>query len=344
MNLKVFDSLVAGGSCDLPLGNSYIKVRVKGCDNDLHSGGFLEKPMLQTSFQKEYTVPAQFLEVNVEKVEDTNGETIKSISAFFNGEDPIVRSINLVATEEEDEIEDELIAEEDGGDTGTDTSEVKDKSGYKATEESKETVRFQYDGTLNMDVEVKPTKPGTDSCLKSADFDIDHKSDSFHVVEYMSVINVSVRLKFHIINNVYCNIVDPGKHKLSIVSNLGMDSNDGFEEFYNSLPTEQQKQIISSCSSIAPPSGAASGPCLEEIYSGESGSGKDFQLVVGRPNITPPYTKNVNFQVIGAATNVQHTADFFIEGQFSLGAGDSFALPTHKPIMVLRDPPVSFNI
>ena len=296
--------------------------------------------MLQTTFQKQYDVPAHFLEVIVDKVLNKTEAVIEPITAFFNGQDPIVRSINLVATEEEDEIEDELIAEEDGGDTGTDNSEVKDKSDYKETEESKETVRFQYDGELLMDVEVNPTKPGTEDCSK-------RKSDdnySFHVVEYMSVIDVSVKLKFKIIDDVFCNIVDPGKHKLSIVSNLGMDSNDGFVDFYNGLPTEQEKQIISSCSTIAPPSGAASGPCLEEIYSGESGSGKDFKLVVGRPNINLPFTKIVNLQVIGAATNVQHKADFFIEGQVSFGAGDSFALPTHKPIMVLRDPPVSSNI
>jgi len=38
--------------------------------------------------------------------------------------------------------------------------------------------------------------------------------------------------------------------------------------------------------------------------------------------------------------DVSHVANFFIEGLFSKGHGNgnSFALPTHEPIMILRDP------
>ena len=321
----------------MPLGTAFLKVRVKGCDDDLHIGGYLEEPFEQNGYEKVYNnVPAQFLEVNVETIKDDKGVDIFHLLEFFNSEDPVVRSINLLSTAEEDELEDKLIAEEDGGDTGKETSEVKDKQDYKATEASKETIRFQYNGLLEMEVEVL----GDDlECndYPSGDF------DSFHVVEYMSLIDIKIDLRFKLDDDLYCNIVDPGQHKLSIVSNLGMDSNAGFDDFYNSLPSDQQKELISACSTIAPPSGEASGPCLLDINSGESGSGKEIKLTVGRPNINDPYTKNVNIRVIGAANNVQHRAEFFIEGQFSLGAGDSFALPTHQPIMVLRDPPVSIS-
>lgn len=311
---------------------------MKGCDDELHKGGYLDQFFEQNTYEKVYNnVPAQYLEINVETIKDGDND-IENLKTFFNGEDPIVRSINLISTEEEDEIEDELIAEEDGGDTGKDNSEVKDKNDYKATEDSKETVRFQYNGDLEMEVEVEGDElecTPTDNKFK--------EGDSFHVVEYMSLVDIKVNLRFKLNDDLYCNIVDPGQHKLSIVSNLGMDSNAGFDEFYNNLPSDEQKQLISACSTIAPPSGKASGPCLLDIDSAESGSGKHVKLVVGRPNINIPYTKNVNIRVVGAANNVQHRADFFIHGQFSLGAGDSFALPTHQPVMVLRDPPVSIG-
>ena len=36
---------------------------------------------------------------------------------------------------------------------------------------------------------------------------------------------------------------------------------------------------------------------------------------------------------------MKHVANFFVEGLYSKGPGNSFALPTHEPIMILRDPP-----
>ncbi|GFH52940.1 hypothetical protein CTEN210_09416 [Chaetoceros tenuissimus] len=327
---------VAGGACNLPLGRSTIELRIKGCHKD-NQIDFMERTYNQSSYEQIYNnVPAQFLEVRVIDVEKQNEGGYSSIDVlkdYFYGTDPIVRTINLLSTEEEDEIENELIEEEDGGDTGKDTSEVKDKDDYKSTEEDKETVRFQYDGELEMEVDVKGDEldcTPTDSKFK--------EGNSFHVVEYMKIVNISVKLRFNLKNGNYCNIVDQEKHKLSIVSNLGMDRIGGFEKFYNGL-SDKEKELLSVCSTIAPPSGSASGPCLLDIDSGESGSGKELALTVGRPNIDEPYTKSVNIRVIGAANNVQHRADFFIHGVFSLGDGDSFALPTHQPVMVLRDPP-----
>lgn len=36
---------------------------------------------------------------------------------------------------------------------------------------------------------------------------------------------------------------------------------------------------------------------------------------------------------------MQHKTEVFIEGKYDKGPGNSFALPTHKPLMILRDPP-----
>jgi len=60
-------------------------------------------------------------------------------------------------------------------------------------------------------------------------------------------------------------------------------------------------------------------------------------FATGRPNIVAPYTKSIIFRAIGA--DVVHKAAIFIEGLYSKGPGNSFALPTHEPIMILRDPP-----
>lgn len=41
----------------------------------------------------------------------------------------------------------------------------------------------------------------------------------------------------------------------------------------------------------------------------------------------------------GLPYDVKYTSVFFIEGLYSKGPGNSFALPTHEPILIIRDPP-----
>ena len=45
------------------------------------------------------------------------------------------------------------------------------------------------------------------------------------------------------------------------------------------------------------------------------------------------------FRTLGGRKSPSHTAVFFLEGLYSKGPGNSFSLPTHEPIMILRDPP-----
>lgn len=313
-------------------------MRIKGCDEELHLGGDLEHTFEQTSFEKVYNnIPAHFLDVKIEEVVDSQGNLLGAINEYFNGADPIIRSINLVGTGQEDKALEGVIEEEeeDTGNTGTETvDKLEDVEALEEGEDLKETVRFQYDGGLQMDVEV-----GGDN-LQCSDYTLEDEDniDSFHVVEYMQLVDISMKLKNEIVKDeLYCNQVDTERYKIQIESNLGMDTNAGFEEFYNQLPSAQEKEFISKCSSIAPPGGEADGNCVLNIFSTEGGSGLDLKLAVGRPNIAPPYTKNLNIRVLGS--DVFHRADFFIEGLFSKGPGDSFALPTHQPLMILRDPP-----
>ncbi len=310
-----------------------IKVRIKGCSDELHYGGYLYEPLEQTIFEKIYNnMPAHFLEIKVEEIVESS-----EITEYFNGPEPIVRSINLLGIGQEDKAMEDVIEEEeeDVGDTGTDTvDKIEDAEALEDGEKLKETVRFQYDGVLKMDVEIG----GDDLQCTNYALEDPNNIDSFHVVEYMQLIDVSMKLKNEIIKDaLYCNQVDTERYRLQIESNLGMDTNAGFAQFFDQLPSAQEKEFISKCSSIAPPGGEADGNCVLDIFSTENGSGLDIKLAVGRPNISPPYTKNLIIRVLGS--DILHRADFFIEGLFSKGPGDSFALPTHQPLMILRDPP-----
>lgn len=332
---------VAGGQCNHSLGTASIEIRIRGCDSSLHDGGYLDQDFTQSSFEKIYNaMPAHFLNVRVKEVDA--GDASAVITNYFLSEDP--RSINLLRTAEEDQALNTVIEEEEEStsNTGTPNEGLDDIESVKTAETLKETIRFQYDGNLKMEVSVVGDRL---ECEKDPATIL---GDSFHVVDYMQLIDISVKLEFEIIpNSLFCNLVDTDKHKLLIESNLGMDKNSGFVEFYNGLGDDQEKELISKCSTIAPPPNddgvvrSAEGPCLLNINSSNSGSGLDVTLTVGRPNISPPYTKRVNIRVQGADTDLQHRADFFIVGLFSKGPKESFAFPTHQPIMVLRDPPGS---
>jgi hypothetical protein len=158
----------------------------------------------------------------------------------------------------------------------------------------------------------------------------------------MSLFKVRIDLEYEIVpGKVFCDILDQEGHKIEIINNVGMEDRvAGFIPFYNKLKKEE-KEALSICSTIAPPGGTASGPCLVSITHNEEGkdAGLDFWFATGRPNPFGTFTKNINFKVIGGAVDVKHFAEFFIEGLYSKGDGNSFALPTHDPIMILRDPP-----
>ena len=127
-----------------------------------------------------------------------------------------------------------------------------------------------------------------------------------------------------------------------VTNNVGLEDAEasGFEDFYNELDS-LTKDALEYCSDIAPPgSTEAQKSCAYDILHDDDGrsAGVDTSFATGRPNIIAPYTKSIFFSVSGTE-DVMHTAAVFINGLYSKGPGNSFALPTHQPIMVLRDPP-----
>eukprot|EP00957_Ditylum_brightwellii_P120533 9195786-Ditylum_brightwellii.AAC.1 len=47
----------------------------------------------------------------------------------------------------------------------------------------------------------------------------------------------------------------------------------------------------------------------------------------------------MDFEIVGGTASTKYKAAFVVTGYFIKEPGNSFALPMHKPIMVLRNPP-----
>ena len=309
-----------------------IKFKILGCKWEVVEQQNQVKKLYQT-------LPAQVLEVQVKSSQ------YQIITEYFQGDSPTIRTIDMRETENEEKLIEEEIdgRKEFEGQTGTGNTESFDSTADGSAsdfEELKETVRFQYDGVLKMEVTVNSTydKLSCDSYTKTS-FTDGTIGQSFHVVDYMSLFKLRIDLEYEIIpGTVFCDILDQEDHKIEIINNVGMDDVAGFGPFYNKLKDEE-KEALSICSNIAPPGGTASGPCLVSITHNDEGedAGLDFWFATGRPNPFGTFTKNINFKLTGS--DVKHFAEFFIEGLFSKGDGNAFALPTHDPIMILRDPP-----
>jgi len=291
-------------------------------------------------------LPAQLLNVQIVEV---IGLGSGPINDFFNGDNPVVRTINLRDTEAEDDlVQGEVVQRQEFEGEGTGVADTKsfdaDSEGLSETvDELKETVRFQYDGVLKMELSVNSAYDEL-TCTPSETTELTDPTigKSFHVVNYMAIFFVRLDLQYEIIPGVFCDIVDEDTHQIEIINNVGMDDVAGFDTFYNALDANVQ-DALAVCSTIAPDTSTpAQGACLENVQHNKNGkkAGLDFRFAAGRPNpFASPYTKNINFKVIGGVRSVQHFSEFFIQGMYSKGSGNSFALPTHEPIMILRDPP-----
>lgn len=321
-------SLVAGGKCDLLLGNSYLTIGILGCK-------WRKNLSVQRQVEQAHNgVPAAILEVEISQItEKKGGEEIilQHITESFRNP-LVIRTIDLrttgIAKEQLNQIENGTFQ----SNTGTE-SNINQSKKVVVEEKDDEKVRFQFDGTLILTVDVE--KDEKRSCGIPTDVD----ANSFHVLPYMTLFKTTVSLNYEIKKGVFCDAVEEN-YKLSVVSDVGLDKNLGFEQFYEGLD-ENDKDFLAACSNVAPPGGKAFGPCLFNITHDDEGGNAQAEvfLVTGRPNPVGTHTRNVFISVTGGTETPQHKAAFFISGLFSKGGGNSFALPTHQPIMILRDPP-----
>ena len=412
---------VVGGKCNRFLGKSSVLIKVANCvwepEPFVQSDNIFDLP----------NIPAHIMNVEVVDVVDLDESTIFPIWKFFQGTNPLVRTIDLRDVEQiradfvDEEGDPSKITDTGKEDEAAEATEKKQLSVIKGKEEAQlDTVRFQYDGVLDMKVVIDRSvdkytcdKEEVDS-PKPADF---AGAQSLHVMEYMTPFSVDIYLEYTILEGVTCDIVDDDL-RILVINNVGFDNFAGSQQFKASITDDLTKAALSHCNpqadaqycspkdlfsnyeecvcqEVVPDVAKCGNSCdwclktcdpancanpstqdeWEDCLSGsdfltkETGcnvacsalcetSGCAFAVEhdindddentggarisnllfsTGRPNIVAPYTKSMIFKVIGG--NLEHKAAIFIDGLYSKGPGNAFALPTHEPVMSLRDPP-----
>ena len=282
------------------------------------------------------SVPAHVLDIQVIEL-DNNSVRNGDIWTYF--QDPSkVRTIDLRSTD----IADEAMEEEEDSMIYNTTKGLQDEEDLKDTElknaiemekeeeENLELVRFQYDGVLKIDVRILGDRLNCDSYNNEY-----AEGDSFHVLSSMEQFLVKVDLFYDLTESMPCDIVDTEDLKLQITNNIGADPQSD-AEFLSEIG-EESKELLLKC---------ANG-CLRDIVHDTDICGKLSNahsiewFAAGPPNGAHPFEKKMSFKVQMGPGNIvsEYEAVSVVEGVISNGNAKSFALPTHKPIMILRDPP-----
>ena len=262
---------VAGGFCNKTLGESHLQIKIVGCEWKGIKG-------TQDKFAEIHkNVPAQPVEVEVIDIKDQNGDRIQPIFVFFQGTQPVKRVVDLTE--------------------------------ISATDVKLDLVRFQYDGTVGMTVDIEDEN----ECLPDP---ADYSADSVHVLPGNSFFDVTIKVYYNITATETCDIVSDDV-KLMLINYVGVSNDPDADQTY------------------------CNGGCLlsfdhdEDDNGGKINAHKAVELRTGEPNILSPYARNIIFQV----GNLQHKAAVVITGMYKKEKGQSFAFPSEDPIMVLRDPP-----
>mmetsp|Transcript_2528 Transcript_2528/g.3496 ORF Transcript_2528/g.3496 Transcript_2528/m.3496 type:complete len:156 (-) Transcript_2528:489-956(-) len=153
---------------------------------------------------------------------DDAGGRIINISDFFQGSSPIVRTIDLLGfPEKEKQRKEEKERNEKGnGETGIAKKAPTEAEQAEAIAEAEVdadegSVRFQWDGTLRMVFNIP------DNDLLECDSYEGYPypaGKSFHVMEYMQLFEISVKLYYELSPGIICDIVDEDEIKVWLCS------------------------------------------------------------------------------------------------------------------------------
>ena len=167
-------------------------------------------------------VPAHFLHIEVTNVEDDAGNPIQNIIDFFQDVSPIVRTIDLLGfPEKEKQRKEEKERNEKGnGETGIAKKAPTEAEQAEAIAEAEVdadegSVRFQWDGTLRMVFNIP------DNDLLECDSYEGYPypaGESFHVMDYMELFEISVKLYYELSPGIICDIVDEDEIKVWLCS------------------------------------------------------------------------------------------------------------------------------
>ncbi|KAL7576580.1 hypothetical protein ACA910_018071 [Epithemia clementina (nom. ined.)] len=327
---------VAGGLCDRVLGESEILLKMQGCEWDGRS-------LVQQDFRQVYDVIAQPLDlrvVGVKGLEDGQKRNV-IIDALSPSQDT---SIDLRDLEDEDAAEDQTLpqgvgtnntfnAGSEGLGAGSSEEAALEEEQKKETERTNmKRIRFQYDGADVLQVSFGNMDTGT--CGSSAEEEgVD--SYSYHVLPSITffVVRVMARQEFGYDDITPCTIY-PVNTTISIQNQVGVDDSPGDRDFISELEAnpdfQREVRALRACNP------SCSHPLQMDQETGENAQAA-VVLMTGQPNPFGVMSKPL-FVVLDRSGTI-HKSEVVVTGDFALAGSQSVALPTHKPLLVIRDPP-----
>jgi len=329
---------VVGGLCEKRLGNTQIQIQMRRCPDS----GFLtyDHNVVRDVYNN---VPAHQLDVEVVEVFKSNGEERNGKIWEYFQSPPIIQTIDLRSTG----IVDKSLEEENNSILTNTTKGTKNEENVrnnelddiaemeKDEEENLELVRFQYDGDLKMDMLMLGDHLSCNN-YDNKTYPIEEGVSSFHVLTSMTEFLIKVTFLYDLTEGLTCDIVDAEDLKLQITNKIGADS-ESDKDFLSEIEDETSKELLLKC---------ADG-CVQDIAHDTSADGKlthahtFVNFAAGLPSIVSPFDKRMSLKVQTTSGTIvaEFNAISVVEGVISKGNARSFALPTHKPIMILRDPP-----
>ena len=353
---------VAGGFCNHPLGVSDVRLTIQGC---LWEGVVLT----QDQYRQEHNVVAQFVDLSVDDIRGRDG----------NSRGPIIRalstsrdsSIDLRDLEEEDELASNATPEGAGSDTsGTmsngnstasslDATEVvgnstnattgkvtmgnenttaiitalDEKDEAEAEVADLKVVRFQYNGQDHLRTvfgeRADITGCGSDAESKYVD------SYSYHVIGMLSLFEVRVFAwqEFGYDDIPVCTKYEPNT-TIFIDSEVGVANSQLDRLWIEMIDAKPEYAGLAERLRDCSPLESICQVVLEMDSTGSNAQASKL-LVSGQPNPFQDNTKSLQVTL----GSVRHQADVVVTGDFELPGGFTVAIPSHKPILVLRDPP-----
>ncbi|KAL7463047.1 hypothetical protein ACHAXS_003420, partial [Conticribra weissflogii] len=320
---------VAGGLCDIRLGNADIEVSIENCDRDIYS-----QPFYQNDIAGVYEVPAQQIRVGITKIYRTEEGDIKYISDALTSAENIVR----IDFSEEGQGNSEEGAAGNEGNT-VDEDEVKPVDN---------TARFQYDGTLFIEPAIKDglDQSGTNCAMYEVIEPIfDGQSRSRHVVATKATFDVDLYVKQLIIRNEnghneeFCDVIGKST-ELTVTNAVGLKSNDEKDAAFLAALELQESKDLPLYTKCVETSCKIPVEVTNEADTDGGRTRATIKLKAGFPKTYEgisevPYSKEITIK----SGNSQHVMYVVVTGDYGYGLMGSFPMPTLKPLLVLRDPP-----
>jgi hypothetical protein len=213
----------------------------------------------------------------------------------------------------------------------------------QSMEQEKELVRFQYDGSLEIEFKYDGLDlwgVDCDDCVMD-----DGTSCSSHVTPLQEKFTFELLLKYNLQEGdspLYCDIVRDDL-LVQVSNEVGVDKD--YASYAPQIKVNTTRKMLELCSKDY--SGSCDFAVEHTLINGKKTNAKMeprdengdlLYFLTGRPNLDYPHTKLLRLDVNDGSPR-RHTAKVIVTGDFVQAPGPSFALPTYKPLLILRDPP-----